>query len=112
MIKVRTSIHPHITIDPVLDHEDRPVVEGCGKFTSFSYPSTTQASNHKKVTVNFLSLDYTAVFRCASRSPKQHPVGLGELIPERKFQLLKRGAITDINLLNRLSDDKDRKSVV
>ena len=32
------------------------------------------------------------IFISASSSPKQYPVGLGELIPERKFQLLKRGA--------------------
>mgnify|MGYP001219319564 CR=1 FL=1 len=90
MIKVRASTQR--SFDPVLGHENRPVVEGFEKITLFPYPSTTQAPNHKSTTIYFLSLDYTTVFRCASRSPKQHPVGLGELIPERKFQLFKRGA--------------------
>ena len=89
MTKVRTSSERSFEL--VLGHEDRIVVEGCGKFTLFSYPSTTQAPNHKKITVIFLFLDCTAVFRSASSSPKQHPVGLGELIPERKFHLFKRG---------------------
>ena len=90
--------HPtHIKFDPVLGHEHRPAVDGCEKNTSLSYPSTTQAPNHKNITITFVFLDYTAVFRCASRSPKQHPVGLGELIPERKFQLFKRGAIIQVS---------------
>ena len=46
-----------------------------------------------KITFDCLICESNTIFRCASRSPKQHPVGLGELIPERKFQLLKRGAI-------------------
>ena len=91
MIKVRTSTQR--SFDPVLGHENRPVVEGFEKSTLFSYPSTTQAPSHKKITGNFRILDLTAVFKCGSSSPKQHPVGLGELIPERKFQLFKRGAI-------------------
>ena len=92
MIKVRTHIKR--TFGPVLGHDHRPVVERCEKNTSISHPSTTQAPHHKKIIINFLSLDYAAVVQCASRSPKQHPVGVGELIPERKFQLFKRGAKT------------------
>ena len=53
--------------------------------------------NHQKITVDCPICESNAIFRCASRSPKQHPVGLGELIPERKFQLLKRGAKKSTN---------------
>ncbi len=94
MIKVRTNIHPHdIKFDPVLGHEDRIVLDGCEKSTSFSWSSTVMPPNHQKITVDCPICESNAIFRSASRSSKQHPVGLGELIPERKFQLLKRGAI-------------------
>ena len=57
MIKWR---HPHgRTFDPVLDHENRPVVEGFEKITLFSYPSPAQAPSHKMITVNLLFFDYT-----------------------------------------------------
>ena len=92
MIKVRTNIHTDIKFDPVLGHEDRIVLDGCEKNASFSWSSTVMPPNHQKITVDCPICESNAIFRCASRSPKQHPVGLGELIPERKFQLLKRGA--------------------